>query len=378
MKKYREGTMRSIKDVLFTILSCFLFLAVANPIFASDEDFQSFVKQEKEQFSSFIDEQEKDYAAYQAEVRSKWGEFIGSSKKVWVDYGADKESRSQVDFKSGKISLEVLIPENEKNPRQAASEKIKRQLKRMMSDRWPTGKNLLTGQISVDGKKDLSPENVDKFVQERLKEKLKTSSKLIPQPSAPPKRVVSVEVQMVPEHLKIRADRYKPIVLKYCKQRNIDPSIVFGLIHTESYFNPMARSHVPAYGLMQLVPVSGGRDAYKHLYNEDKKPSAEFLYNPENNINLGVAYLDLTKNVYFAGIENPGIAYLLTVAAYNTGAGNVARALTGKTDLKPAVKKAQSMTTEDIHMALRKKLPYKETQDYIQRVFSRSKIYRGL
>jgi membrane-bound lytic murein transglycosylase C len=183
---------------------------------------------------------------------------------------------------------------------------------------------------------------------------------------------------MVPEHLKIRADRYKPIVLKYCKQRNIDPSIVFGVIHTESYFNPMARSHIPAYGLMQLVPASGGRDSYKYVFKEDKKPSAQFLYNPENNINLGVGYLDLTKNVYFSGIENPTIGYLLTVAAYNTGAGNVARALTGKTNLKTAIAKANTMTTKEIHMALRKKLPHKETQDYIQRVFGRSKIYRAL
>ncbi len=370
--------MNKTKCILLATLPFLLSLAVIHPTFAADEDFQAFVKQEKEQFSSFIDEQEKDYAAYQEAIKAKWGEFVGSTKKVWVDYGSEKESRTQVDFESGKISVEVLIPKDEKDPQQAAAEKIKRQLKRMMSDRWPTDKNPLAGQISVDGKKDLSPENIDKFVQQRLKQKLMISSKLIPQQAAPPKRVVSVEVQMVPEHLKIRADRYKPIVLKYCKQRNIDPTIVFGVIHTESFFNPMARSHVPAYGLMQLVPVSGGRDAYKYVFKEDKKPSAQYLYNPENNINLGVGYLALTKDVYFRGIENPTIAYLLTIAAYNTGAGNVAKALTGKTSLKPAVKKANSMTTKDIHMALRKKLPYKETQDYVQRVFGRSKIYRGL
>ena len=370
--------MKKPKCILLAALPFFLSLAVIHSTFAADEDFQAFVKQEKEQFSSFIDEQEKDYAAYQEAVKAKWGEFVGSTKKVWVDYGSEKESRTQVDFESGKISLEVLIPKDEKNPRQAAAEKIKRQLKRMMSDRWPTGKNPLADQVSVDGKNTLSSKNVDEFVRQRLRQKLEISSKLIPQKAAPPKRVVSVEVQMVPEHLKIRADRYKSIVLKYCKQQNIDPSIVFGVIHTESYFNPMARSHVPAYGLMQLVPVSGGRDAYKYVFKEDKKPSAKFLYNPENNINLGVGYLALTKNVYFAGIENPAIAYLLTIAAYNTGAGNVARALTGKTHLKTAVEKAKSMTTEDIHVALRKKLPYKETQDYVQRVFRRSKIYRGL
>ncbi|MGD8893791.1 MAG: hypothetical protein PVF94_12240, partial [Desulfobacterales bacterium] len=88
--------MRIVKGFLLTTLPCFLSLALINPLFAGDEDFQSFVDQQNKQFSSFIDEQEKDYAAYQAAVKAKWGEFIGSSKKVWVDYGAEKETRSQV------------------------------------------------------------------------------------------------------------------------------------------------------------------------------------------------------------------------------------------------------------------------------------------
>ena len=369
-----KKTKCSFLATLF-FLSC---LTVSPTTFAADEDFQAYVQQQNKQFGSFIEDQEKDYAAYKAEVMAKWGEFIGSTKKVWVDYGADKDTRSQVDFESGKVSLSVLVPKDEKNPKEAAAEKIKQQLKRMMSNQWPTGTNILANQISVGEKKTLSPKNVDDFVRERLRKKLMISSKLIPQKAAPPERVVSVQVQMVPDHLKIRAERYKPIVLKYSKERNIDPTIVFGVIHTESYFNPMARSHVPAFGLMQLVPASGAADAYRHVYHEKKKPSAKYLYNPENNINLGVAYLDLTKNVYFRGIKNPAIAYLMTIAAYNTGAGNVARAICGKTNLKQAVKRANSMTTKEVHTALENKLPYKETQDYVQRVFRRAKIYRGL
>jgi membrane-bound lytic murein transglycosylase C len=140
----------------------------------------------------------------------------------------------------------------------------------------------------------------------------------------------------------------------------------------------MARSHIPAYGLMQLVPTSGGRDAYKYIYKQDKKPSAEFLYDPENNINLGTAYMNLTKDVYFKGIKNNTTAYLLTIAAYNTGPGNVAKAFTGSTRLGPAVEKANSMPIEEVHNTLRKKLPYEETQKYIQKVFNRSKLYRAM
>jgi hypothetical protein len=96
--------MNKTKCILLAALLCFLSLTVIHSPFAADEDFQSFVKQENEKFSSFIDEQEKDYAAYQEAVTAKWGEFVGSTKKVWVDYGSEKESRTQVDFQSGKIS----------------------------------------------------------------------------------------------------------------------------------------------------------------------------------------------------------------------------------------------------------------------------------
>jgi membrane-bound lytic murein transglycosylase C len=129
---------------------------------------------------------------------------------------------------------------------------------------------------------------------------------------------------------------------------------------------------------MQLVPSSGGRDAYRYVFHEDKIPSPQFLYDPENNIRLGVGYLELTKDRYFAGVRNPGILYLLTVASYNTGPGNVARALTGKRHLKPAVKVARSMEIEEVYRTLRNKLPYKETQGYIRKVLQRAKMYRGM
>ena len=49
-----------------------------------------------------------------------------------------------------------------------------------------------------------------------------------------------------------------------------DPPVVFAVIHTESYYNPKARSGAPAYGLMQLVPTSGGRAAYRYVYKKDQ------------------------------------------------------------------------------------------------------------
>lgn len=374
--------MRYHHVVAMIILSFCLQFSLPRSTNAAEENFADFVRQEQESFHSYIDEQERDYAAYVKEVREKWGEFLGSTKKVWVDYGNGKESRSRVDFEQGNIIVDVIVPKAEKSAEKSfeelAAQKIKTQLKRMVSDKWPTGENPLANQIEAAKGETLNTSNVDEFVKERIKERLEVTPQKVPEKDAEPQQVVSVRIPMVPEHLKIRADKYKPLVEKYCKKRNLDESVVYGLIHTESFFNPMARSHIPAYGLMQIVPASGGRDAYKRVFNKDKKPSAEFLYDPENNINLGTAYLNLTKDVYFKGIDNTTTAYLLTVAAYNTGPGNVAKAITGTTRLGPTVEKANSMSIKEVHSALRKKLPYKETQKYIQKVFSRSKLYRGM
>ena len=368
-----------VRYILALVLAISIFAALSpKPVKAEDQDFADFVKQDQEAFTSYLDEQERDYAAYKKEVRAKWGEFLGSTRKVWVDYGNKKESRGRVDFEEGYIIVDAIVPKAEKNFKELAAEKIKTQLKRMVSDKWPTGENPLEGQIEAPNGQTLDSSNVDEFIKERLKAKLKVKPRPVPDKDSQPQEVVSAKIKMVPEHLRIRAAKYKPLVDKYCQNRHLDPSVIYGLIHTESFFNPMARSHIPAYGLMQIVPASAGRDAYKLVFKEDKKPSAEFLYDPENNINLGTAYMDLTKNVYFKGIESTTTAYLLTIAAYNTGPGNVAKAITGSTKLGPTVQKANTMTIKEVHAALRNKLPYQETQKYVQKVFSRSKLYRAM
>jgi len=360
----------------YRFLAIIVSLSVVMTIQASEqEEFDAYRRQQNADFASYLDEQEKDYKKFKADIKKKWGEFLGSTQKEWVMYNNDKMSRSHVDFEKGTVTIDILVPVEEKQPVKVAEKKIQKQLEQTLSDKWTTKKNPLANQIMVEKKEPLTKQNVEKFVKKELKKKVKIT-KLPPTKDKVEKQKVSVTFDLVPDHLKIRAERYKPNVLKYTSKRNIHPSIVFGMIHTESCFNPMARSHIPAYGLMQIVPASGGLDAYQFIFNKKKKPTPKQLYQPDFNIRMGVAYIDKIKNVYFKNVENEMSAYLMTVAAYNTGIGNVSKAFTGRTSIAPATKKANTMSPKQVHRQLMDHLTYEEPKKYVERVFGRSKMYR--
>ena len=97
---------------------------------------------------------------------------------------------------------------------------------------------------------------------------------------------------MVPDHIRKRAVVFQTDVNAQSQRQNLPPALVFAVMETESYFNPVAKSPAPAFGLMQLVPTSGAREAYRYVYNKDHVVSDTYLYDPKNNIELGSAYLN--------------------------------------------------------------------------------------
>jgi membrane-bound lytic murein transglycosylase C len=149
-------------------------------------------------------------------------------------------------------------------------------------------------------------------------------------------------------------------------------------METESYFNPTAKSPVPAFGLMQLVPATGARDAYKYLYSKDVVVKDTYLYNAENNIELGVAYLHILYYRYLKRIKDPTARQWATIAAYNTGVHNVVKSFSGEyTKAKyasrwswkrQAINKINKMKPEQVYQHLRHYLPYEETRTYIKKV----------
>jgi membrane-bound lytic murein transglycosylase C len=190
------------------------------------------------------------------------------------------------------------------------------------------------------------------------------------------REVVRVSFPLAPDHLRVRAERFRPYVDRYAKEYGVYPPLVYAIIHSESSFNPRARSGVPAFGLMQLVPRSGARDAYLLVYKKDRMVSDTYLYNPERNIELGTAYLHILQDRYFRRVESPMNRMLCAIAGYNTGAGNVCKAFGAGASLTRAAPVINGMTPEQVYNQLRTQLPYEETRKYIVKVNDRLPLYR--
>ena len=192
---------------------------------------------------------------------------------------------------------------------------------------------------------------------------------------------------MVPDHLQRRAKKYRQRVAHEAKRQQLDIPLIFAIMETESFFNPKARSPVPAFGLMQLVPSSGARDAYRFLHKQDKLVTDRYLYDADQNIEMGSAYLHILMFRYLKGITNEQSRQWCAIAAYNTGAGNVYRAFVGqyrrstfgdrKTWKKQALAKINALSSEQVYQHLRQHLPYKETQHYMKKVRKRMQHYQA-
>lgn len=365
--------MMLMKRLVLILLSVLVFLPM------SAQGYEEYAKAYRERLSDYKKQREKllyesmaeylsyekdadaKYEAYKKKVMGMWGdkEMVESTKKTWVDYSEDLKSRTNVDFENGEVEIDILVDVDEDE------QVIKQKLNDAVID-LATAKDTLTGKTIMEDQLEVNKEELEKTVPEVKTVKTDEGQK----------KIVTIRMELAEDHLSTRAAQYKDIVKSCSDKFDVDQPVIYAMIETESSFNPKAKSPVPAYGLMQLVPKSGGRDAYRHVHKRDVIPTATYLYVPENNVELGTGYLNMLMTKTFAGVKDARCRMLCAIAAYNTGAGNVSRAFTGGTSVSKAVVKINEMNYDQLYSYLRRNLPYAETRNYIQKVTERMDKYK--
>lgn len=147
---------------------------------------------------------------------------------------------------------------------------------------------------------------------------------------------------------------YKEFITEYAALRNLDSTLVAGVVLNESKFRLGAKSHKGAMGLMQLMPETAKWIA-KQM--EDDEFTINDLEDPEINIRFGTWYL-ASLNKEFKGNE------ILMLAAYNAGRGNV--------------KEWMESNQWDMNFNDIEQIPYKETREYVAKVMKSKQCYKKL
>ena len=395
-----------------TIILFFIFNSIS---FAASEDaaFEQFKQQQsqgvdtiKAEFSAYQKALNEGFKAYknayedavkaeQKQVKSVWGDYRPGDKKRWVQYEKGGVRKS-VNFESGEVELEMIVDKkaSTKKSEQALKQKIISLLKTTQRQAFKSDKvtstvekkvsrlpQVKTAQISeVPVMAVLVPKAKIENAREvkQLSKKYAEKAKVDTRPAKlSDKKIVRVKFK-IPVDAPRKSKPFVPTAKKIAEREKLPLTLVMAIMETESAFNPMAKSHVPAYGLMQIVPRSAGQDATAYLFGKAKILSPSYLYNSENNIQIGGAYLHILYYTYLAKINDPVSRMYCTIAAYNTGAGNVAKAFTGTTNIKVAANRINLLSPRQVYQKLRKKLPYVETRKYVKKVSQKMQKYQKI
>jgi membrane-bound lytic murein transglycosylase C len=362
------------------------------------EEYTGYKKELMREFENYKRILKEELAKYQRSIQEVWDTVEVSRPQTWVEYSPDRKTKRVVDYSKNEIRIHVIEQKGE-----SAAQAMEDALKDMLKERVQTAferesvmsnveKRLNTETPVVKrGKPDErlvlgelfdkpkpSEAEVEKKAEVLLKEAVvkKEVAKKPTTETGAAKEAMVVTIPMPKDRASRKAEQYKEIVQRHAGKWEMDEPLVFAVIHTESAFNPMATSYVPAYGMMQIVPRYAGKEAAEKLWGEPKLLAPSYLYNADNNIEIGSVYLNILYYRYFKKVKNPESRLFCAISAYNTGAGNVARAFTGKRNLNKAIPTINSMTPEQVYDRLRSHLPYQETRDYVQRVSQRIGAYQ--
>jgi hypothetical protein len=214
---------------------------------------------------------------------------------VWADDEGDRSASSRITTSEENGRKVYVNDDSPVKPKQAQTQTT--QTRRSTLVYWSSKENRWkpvpsAGTASLQAAKSAAAEVNQYYGHESTQSAL---ARIVAANSAPNFRGHQATPEEIDESIVMAAARH-----------NVDPNLVRAVIKVESNFNSNAVSRKGAMGLMQLMPSTA------------RSLNVKNPFDPEQNVDAGVRHL---KQL----LENYGGDVNLTLAAYNAGAGAVAR-----------------------------------------------------
>lgn len=292
-----------------------------------------------------------DWKEYKDRVLRNWSDGIVPEQKRYVQYDEQGLSRLRVDYEDGAVNVESLQDGNDKDAPEKAKKAILEQLNRVVQEDKGAKLPILDGAGTAVSADQITVQERSEKGRDGVLRKRYTYSFKLDQ-----------------GRLQKRVDAVLPWVKEWTQKNGVDPSLALAVIKQESAFNARARSWVPAFGLMQIVPAYAGKDVMNHLEKKNVEPSEETLYDPRANILFGTTYLKLL-NERFSSIKNATNRLYVVICAYNWGPGRLQKLIRQKKIHPEGDSKA-------LFQALLGLVP-NETKGYLTRVSENYEMFKG-
>jgi membrane-bound lytic murein transglycosylase C len=346
-------------------------------------EFQNYLKAHNDQFVKYQKDIDNEFAAYKkaydeglkeykSEISKKWPTPEVSTNFKWVEYDRNYNSKKAIDYQKQKINLEVIA---------ANQKEAEMKLTKMFEDLYAydankgylndileqkISKKLGTGREPLKSKEPLISDMINKENEQIIKDGI-TADKL-KEVKYNDKLIYKIEIPFPPNALLKKAKLYKDRIEEEAKKHNIEKALIYAIIENESSFNPLAKSYVPAFGLMQIVPQTAGVDSYYALYGQKRLLDSEYLFEPNNNILIGTTYLNILYYKYLKEIKDPQNRLYCTIASYNGGSGTVARSFSGAKSISQASNEINGMSSDELYKKMMRDIPSSETRKYLFKV----------
>lgn len=367
-------TSQTVKKILLITFfsSSLLGSEFKNYLKAHNDQFVKYQKDIDNDFATYKKAYDEGLKEYKSEITKKWPIADVSTNFKWVEYDRNYNSKKALDYQKKIIELEIIAQN-----RKEAEIKLTKMFEDLMTYDVNKGffndileqkisKKLGTTREPLQNKEKLIGDIINKDEEQTIKSNI-VGDKL-KEVKYNDKLLYKIELPFPPNALLTKAKLYKEQVKEQAKIQKIDEALIFAIIENESSFNPLAKSYVPAFGLMQIVPQTAGVDSYYALYGQKRLLDSEYLFEPNNNILIGTTYLNILYYKHLKDIKDPQNRLYCTIASYNGGSGGLAQAFNGAKKISLASSEINALGSDELYKKLMRDIASNETKKYLFKV----------